>query len=304
MKNKKINIILSLVVVLTTVSFIASNVSAFSLSNVLSDANDFAGGALNGDGQGLLDAGTVESIFGEFMDLIFTIGNLVIFCAAAFLGLKYIWSGVEGKTSVKESAMNMLFGVIFFYSAQGLYDVFSKLIIGIATKDSFEAMTSDIWANVAYVVKMFAVLGFVAVGVKYMMTSADVKADIKKQLFPVVLGLIIVFCLTEVLELIVSISGDMVGGNGTNNVENITPGTTDINVMKMVNVVVSNAGLILQFLAVGAVVFTGLRYMMSSADTRADIKTQTVILLAGAIMAFGAIEIIKMIQKTGQEVLK
>ncbi len=42
--------------------------------------------------------------------------------------------------------------------------------------------------------------------------------------------------------------------------------------------------------------------MMTSADTKADIKKQTVILLAGAAMVFGALEIISLIVKIGEDV--
>lgn len=45
---------------------------------------------------------------------------------------------------------------------------------------------------------------------------------------------------------------------------------------------------VIQILAVAAVVFAGVRYMFASADAKADIKKQTVILIIGAILVFGA----------------
>ncbi len=305
MKKKKLSIAINILSVITVIIIClnTASVSGFSITNLLQQANNFAGNSLSGNGDGILGKSDVDSILKEFIDAIFTIGNLVIFCAAAFLGIKYIWSGVQEKASVKESAMNMLFGVVFFYSAKGIYDVFSKIIIQAVGKNDVASMTGDIWSNVAYVVKILAVIGLVATGVKYMMTAADTKADIKKKLFPVVLGLVVVFCLTDVLNLVVDFSGDMFGKEGTNNVTNLTAGQADSGITKMMDTIGGTAGVVFQFLAVGAVVFAGLRYMFSSADTRADIKTQTVILLAGAIMVFGGIEIIKVVQKAGQDIL-
>ena len=52
---------------------------------------------------------------------------------------------------------------------------------------------------------------------------------------------------------------------------------------------------ILQILAVAAVVFAGVRYMFASADAKADIKKQMIILVLGAILVFAASTVIKLI---------
>ncbi len=61
--------------------------------------------------------------------------------------------------------------------------------------------------------------------------------------------------------------------------------------------------LVAQFLSVAAVVFAGLRYMLASADTKADIKKQMIILVLGAALVFGASTIIQIVGKTAVEVL-
>lgn len=59
--------------------------------------------------------------------------------------------------------------------------------------------------------------------------------------------------------------------------------------------------LILQILAVAAVVVAGVRYMFASADQKADIKKSMGILAIGAALVFGATLIIDFIVKiTGQ----
>ena len=59
--------------------------------------------------------------------------------------------------------------------------------------------------------------------------------------------------------------------------------------------------LILQVCAVAAVVFAGVRYMFASADGKADIKKQTVGLIVGAILVFGASTVINfVIRVTGE----
>lgn len=69
----------------------------------------------------------------------------------------------------------------------------------------------------------------------------------------------------------------------------------DPNVTGVVGRVWGTVILIVQVLAVAAVVFAGLRYMFASADAKADIKKQTVILVVGAVLVFGATFIIDLI---------
>lgn len=87
--------------------------------------------------------------------------------------------------------------------------------------------------------------------------------------------------------------------------ENIVPntansgsvGTVDTAVGKVWNTV----KLILQILAIAAVVFAGVRYMFASADQKADIKKSMGILAIGGALVFGATWIIQfIITVTGQ----
>lgn len=53
--------------------------------------------------------------------------------------------------------------------------------------------------------------------------------------------------------------------------------------------------LVAQILAVIAIIFAGVRYMFASADSKADIKKQTVTLIIGAVLVFGAGLVINLI---------
>lgn len=63
----------------------------------------------------------------------------------------------------------------------------------------------------------------------------------------------------------------------------------------LVNNVWGTVALVVQVVAIACVVFAGLRYMFASADAKADIKKQTVILVIGAVLVFGATWIIQII---------
>lgn len=80
-----------------------------------------------------------------------------------------------------------------------------------------------------------------------------------------------------------------------NKFQQATTGTADPNVTGVTGRVWQTVITVVQVLAVGAVVFAGLRYMFASADAKADIKKQTVILVVGAILVFGATYIVQLI---------
>ena len=61
---------------------------------------------------------------------------------------------------------------------------------------------------------------------------------------------------------------------------------------------------IVQILAVAAVVFAGLRYMFASADQKADIKKSMGILAVGAILVFAATTIIGFVVNAADSALK
>ncbi|MBR1884010.1 MAG: hypothetical protein IJ809_03590 [Clostridia bacterium] len=212
-------------------------------------------------------------------------------------------AGVEGKTSVKESMINMSAGIVFFYIAQGVYDFAKEIIIGMATSNDFSTASNIIWGNVVVVVKALSLIGLAAVGLKYMFTNADTKADIKRQLFPVILGLVLIYCVTSVANTIIEAGKDILGSEAANSATVSGEGTANQTVKNAVGNIYSTAASVFQVLAVAAVVFTGIRYMFASADTRADIKGQTIILLAGSILVFGGIEVAKAVQKAGNDIL-
>ncbi len=48
---------------------------------------------------------------------------------------------------------------------------------------------------------------------------------------------------------------------------------------------------VVQILAIAAIVIAGVRYMFASADSKADIKKQTLVLVVGAALVFAAVPI-------------
>lgn len=65
----------------------------------------------------------------------------------------------------------------------------------------------------------------------------------------------------------------------------------------------STIQLVANFIALVMVVFAGVRYMFASADAKADIKKQTIILIVGAVFIFAAGNIVKLIADAAKSVI-
>ena len=89
----------------------------------------------------------------------------------------------------------------------------------------------------------------------------------------------------------ITVPTNLSGGNTSNSVSNAAKGVWGTVVT------------IVQILAVAAVVFAGVRYMFASADAKADIKKQTVILVIGAVLVFGATSVLTLVSNATNEIL-
>ncbi|MDD2375862.1 MAG: hypothetical protein PHD15_01225 [Clostridia bacterium] len=83
-----------------------------------------------------------------------------------------------------------------------------------------------------------------------------------------------------------------------------TTGGTQLNgITDLAGSIWITASVIIQILAIAAIVIAGVRYMFASANDKADIKKQTIVLVAGAILVFAAVPIAKFIGDTANSAL-
>lgn len=110
--------------------------------------------------------------------------------------------------------------------------------------------------------------------------------------------------LPVILLVFVLVSGSVFA---TNPINPSIPNTTSADIPKVTNLagtIWNTVAIILQIAAIAAIVVAGVRYMFASANEKADIKKQTVILIAGAILVFAAVPIAKFIQDATTQVIK
>jgi uncharacterized membrane protein YgdD (TMEM256/DUF423 family) len=142
---------------------------------------------------------------GGILDAIVAIGNLTFMSIGVILGIKYVFSSVDGKAAIKESLIPYSIGAIFFYLPQTLFD-FAKGILGdFAVTTSLSTISEKIWKIVSDLGNLCAVAAVVTLGLKYMLTSADEKAHLKEKMVPLIIGIAMIYCTLKVIKFIVTI---------------------------------------------------------------------------------------------------
>lgn len=182
-----------------------------SLNGIIESGSGWFRNASNGGVDRNTDLGGIFSDIlgtkgsGGLLDGIFQVGNLVFVCVTIILGIKYAFTSFEGKVDVKESLIPLSIGAIFFYLAQSVYN-FSKAIFNdFSTATSISTITDRIFATVATVANVCAIAAIVIMGLKYMFTSADERANLKQRMVPLIIGLGLIYASTQILGFIVSV---------------------------------------------------------------------------------------------------
>lgn len=154
-----------------------------------------------------LVTGEVNSALTSIKDLIFDVGNVIFILVTAFLGVKYIWGGVDSKFSVKNSLMTLVVAAIVFYGWDAVTNVLNVkgLFTGTEASGDHMSMVNMIYNTVMYIINFAAVGGIIYIGIKYMMAGAEGKSELKLKGIPVVMGIIMVYGTINLINFILKI---------------------------------------------------------------------------------------------------
>lgn len=203
MKKTKIIILMFIIICVFSTNIIKVESSSL-IQDIISEGNSFTNaGQDNGLGSSL--AGFIN---GDIKDVVSLVGNLVFAGITVILGAKYIWSGVSGKSQVKETLPSFITAVMFFYLAVEITGIFSpksagSLGSGLNSIKDYDSLAKLIIGTINLVVKYLALGGIIFIGLKYMFASADGKAQIKDKLAPMALGIVLVFSASTIVDFII-----------------------------------------------------------------------------------------------------
>lgn len=157
--------------------------------------------------------------------------------------------------------------------------------------DFWNGQTSDIadsaMGSLGDLVDLIKIVGnmiFVAVtvilGVKYIWGGVDAKADVKDSLMTLIVAAIVFYGWN-------TISGLFMNGNKLSFIS----GSAETTAASIYNIVLY----VCNFLAIGGIVYIGIRYMMAGAEGRSQLKAKSVPVVLGLIMVYATITFLNII---------
>lgn len=149
----------------------------------------------------------VDSALSGIRSMIFDVGNVIFILVTAFLGVKYIWGGVDSKFSVKNSLMTLVVAAIVFYGWNAVTDILDiqGLLTGDTSASGVDGFVGVVYNTIMYIINFAAVGGIIYIGIRYMLAGADGKAEMKLKGIPIVMGIIMVYGTVNLINFILKI---------------------------------------------------------------------------------------------------
>lgn len=215
---KKTVIIFSMII-LMFVAFIPTFNTVYAEDPTNSSSDDFWGKAgawfksVQEEGEGNVSPTSIE-IVNKFMEIVNYVGTTFIIIATMFLGVKYMFGSVEGKSEVKESLVTLLVACIFFFGWQYIRGIIldgTQLFISDTDDTTYQDIFSRLLAVVTMIIKVAAIAGVIYVGVRYIFAGAGGKAELKDKSGYFIIGIILTFCSVTVLTVFSNAIQELLG---------------------------------------------------------------------------------------------
>lgn len=202
---KKIIVVLLLVsVIFTSISVVNAGI----LDDIIQQGNKFEDSVNNGEQYLFKVFDTMLKL--EIKPAIGLIGNLIFAAVTVILGVKYVWSSAEGRASVAESLPTYVLAVVLFYLAGTIGGFMTGIASSIGEASNWASLSGKIIWIINTIVKYLSLAGIVYMGIRYMLASAEGKANMKTNVGGFIIGLLFTFTATNIITFIVNAANDII----------------------------------------------------------------------------------------------
>lgn len=98
-----------------------------------------------------------------------------------------------------------MFSSIVMATESGLGKGFDYSVVPRDGETVFQSQTNKIWNSVIVIVRIATFVGIFLVGIRYMLSSADQRAEMKKNSIALVIGMVLVFTSTLAIDFVVNV---------------------------------------------------------------------------------------------------
>ena len=152
-------------------------------------------------------------IVNEFIDMVNVIGTTIIVIATIVLGIKYIFGSVDSKADVKESLITLFVACIFFFGWTSIKNVLfpNNNFALISNSDTtYKDLVGRVFSLVVYFANVAAILGVIYVGVRYIFSGANGRAELKGKAIYFLIGIILTFATVSFLTFLSTVINQII----------------------------------------------------------------------------------------------
>ncbi|MCX8074425.1 MAG: hypothetical protein N2749_02420 [Clostridia bacterium] len=161
------------------------------------NATDFWGGASDWfKGGSITDIPkSAQEVIKTIEEMLNVIGTSLFVIVTVFLGIKYMYGSIESKSEVKESLLTLVVAAFFFFGWTSLRNLLYPGNVFILTENlnTYQSVVTRIFSISMFIANFLAVAAIIYVGLKYMLSGASGKADMKAKSGQFLIGIVLAF---------------------------------------------------------------------------------------------------------------
>lgn len=121
-----------------------------------------------------------------------------------------IMISVDTKVYADPTGMNIVNNTVTQKKVGTNFGYYKIPVAGNPMDDSLKKPFKNIWESLITILQIASVAGVVFAGVRYMFASVDAKADIKKSMIHLVIGMVIVFAASTIIRVVIDVFNEVV----------------------------------------------------------------------------------------------
>lgn len=235
-------------------------------------------------------ASETSKVMGSAQNVVSKVGEGLAIVILIVIGIKYMTSAPEGRAEYKKYLIPYVIGAMLVFGASWIVGQLASSggdvsLIGDRAVSETQYVMSIVQTVVRVIGIAVATITLIVLGIKYMTSSPEGKAEFSKTAIPYLVGAIIVFGASQIVGIIAGAwTGN--GFNGDNYVAGAqTVMGTIISVLRVIGVGV----------AIIMLIVLAIKYMKSSPEGKAEFSKTAVPYIVGALILFAATGIVDII---------
>ncbi len=152
------------------------------------------------------------SVINNITDLIRTIGIFISIGALMIIGAKYLMGSIEEKANYKKTMMPYIIGCFILFGASALAPQIEETFTNLGSDT--ETIGNTVLGLIQAVGSLLSVGVLMVLGIKYMMGSAEERAEYKRSMLPYIIGVVLIFAAVNITKMVYDFSIDSLPSDG------------------------------------------------------------------------------------------